>query len=237
MKTVAGRLKFGNGCYLFFGKYLAKLLAFRVRQVYTGRMVTQVRSVLSALSDALETACGWALIAAGFSALLFIDVTGGGSLWSALGGLNAHAQAPPESPAAHDTIPTVEKASAVQFQEDRLLVVPDADSTRSQTDVSDLPTDPTVSDLPADPKASESWMRSLQGRLRSFTIYGEGEQTTSAVAQTQGVARPAAAAPAAIVAAPGSAAQAGSAAAVRPGVSSRIRRAVAAQSDSVRNIR
>lgn len=193
--------------------------------------------MLSALCDALETACGWAVIAAGFSALLFIDVTGGGSLWSALVGLNAHAQAPVESPCAHCTIPVVEQVSAGQFQEDRLLVVSDADSTRPETVVSDSPADPTVSDSPADPKAGESWTRSLQGRLRNFTIYGEGEQTTSAVAQTQSsVAHPAAAAPAVIVAAPGSAAHAGSAAA-RPGVGSRIRRSVATQSDSVRNIR
>lgn len=212
-------------------------------------MAPKVKSVVTILSDAVETAAGWALLAVGVYAALFIDVTGGGSLWNSLRGLSGHAVAVEEMPRAvqkvtvpaHDierNDPNQERFLVIDTPEDRNGMItaqvpaPDAYAKRPEA---------AYTDSPADPKAGKSWKKSLKGELRTFTTYGQGEQTTSASAsagRSAGVSSSRSSnAPVAIAAAGGSAAHLGAASGSRPGVGSRLSGASGAAADSVRNIR
>ena len=95
-------------------------------------------------------------------------------------------------------------------------------------------------DTPADPGAGKTWKRSLKGVLRNFTVYGNGEQTTSAT-MTAGVsagrAAPAPVATPAATGAEGSAARADTVASARPGVGSRLSHGALAASETSRNVR
>lgn len=207
-------------------------------------MAPKVKSVLSAVSDAVETACGWAILAVGLYCAVFMDVTGGGSLWTAVRGLTGHAAAPVDSPAAvrRVTVPAHGVETADPNQERVLVVFEEPKKDGLVAAVAAAPDaylkrpEAAYTDSPADPGAGKDWKKSLKGDLRKFTTYGQGEQapvsaTVAAAPQQQ------APAPVAIVAASGSAARVGAVAAARPGVGSRLSSGSGAQADTVRNIR
>jgi len=78
----------------------------------------------------------------------------------------------------------------------------------------------------------------IQGALRRFTVYGDGEQTTSASMNVGAPGGSVASAPAPAVApTEGSAAQATAAVAARAGVGSRLSRGALSASGSSRNVR
>lgn len=209
-------------------------------------MTAKVKSVLSVTADALETAAGYALVAVGLFAAIFIDITGNGSLWSSTRELHAGAQEGLESPNATRIVKVPTVVSPEKVHEDRILAVFDpapndgmAAAVYQAPDASGKRPEAAFTDTPADPEAGKSWKRSLTGELRSFTVYGKGEQTSSA---TQAMSAPAPApayqAPApAVVAAAGSAAGAPTAAVSRPGLGAHLSRGALSASDSTRNVR
>jgi hypothetical protein len=208
-------------------------------------MTAKVRSVLSIAAEALETAAGYALIAVGIYAVLFVDLTGGGSLWKTMRHIKATSQEGLESPNATRVIKVPTQPIVAKAHEDRMLAVFDeAPPEGSVTalyrapEATGLRPSAAFTDTPADPNSGKTWKRGIQGSLRNFTVYGKGDQTTSAT--MSGVSAPAPAAP--VVAhtpasAEGSPARAETAAASRPGVGSHLSRGALSASDASRNIR
>ena len=93
-------------------------------------------------------------------------------------------------------------------------------------------------DTPADPKSGKTWKRGIKGGLRNFTVYGNGEQTTSAAMTVGAAAAQGSSGPAPTVSgAEGSAAHAETAAVARPGMGSRLSRGALSASDTSRNVR
>lgn len=204
-------------------------------------MTAKVKSVLTVASEALETAAGYALVAVGLYSAIFVDITGSGSLWRNLRNMEAEGH---DVPSATRVIKVPTQAQEDKHYEDRMLAVfdnrpavgevaavvraPDAVEQRSAADMTDSPADEQA--------AAKPWKKSLKGELRSFTVYGQGEQTTSASAS---------AAPASvqenvrIVAVSGApaAAAASAPAAARPGMGSRLSHGALSDSGSSRNIR
>ncbi|MDX6771226.1 MAG: hypothetical protein SF051_16975 [Elusimicrobiota bacterium] len=196
-------------------------------------------------SEALETACGWALYVAIGYAVFFVDMTGRGNLWSHLQSMAKEGKTAP-AVASHDGVrviklgaPEEKRDDGVQMVEYDYLSKPDTQekalvAVNDERRVSDL------TDSPADPAASGDWKRSLKGELRSFQVYGHGSETTSASASVQAApAKPAAgaASPGVVVAAsvPQSAHRQGEGAASRPAIASRARALSQNGSDDVRN--
>jgi hypothetical protein len=205
-------------------------------------MTAKEKSVLSFAGEAIETAAGYALIAVALYAALFVDFTGGGSLWKTMGYLHEGAQEGLESPNATRVIKVATQAPEEKSHEDRILAVFDtgpkeqvAAAVYQAPDATNQRPSAALTDTPADPKAGKSWKRGLTGELRNFTVYGAGQQTTSAsqpqtsaVGQTGSVSVKAASAPqrsadAAVVA--------------RPGLGARMSSGAMASSDVSRNIR
>lgn len=208
-------------------------------------MTAKVKSVLSVAVEALETAAGYALVAVGIYAALFVDLTGSGSLWKTMHHIQATSQEGLESPNATRVIkvptqPIVEKA-----HEDRMLAVfDDAPASGDVTaqyqapDASGQRPSAAFTDTPADPKSGKTWKRGIQGSLRNFTVYGKGDQTTSATMSGAGApARAETTAAHTVAAADGSPARAETSAASRPGVGSRMSRGALSASDTSRNVR
>jgi hypothetical protein len=99
-----------------------------------------------------------------------------------------------------------------------------------------------MTDSPADKTAGKDWRVHIQGQLPAFSVYGRGEETTSA-AVPAGAARSGTAA-AAVRSAPATPAIAGSAfhaagadATPRPGISDHVTRVAASSDDSLNNFR
>lgn len=191
----------------------------------------KAKEAVSWLSDAVETACGWALLVVGFYALIFMDLTGNGSVWNAVRGV------------ARDVAP----ASLTSFLpnegdsgRDRILITSEKRAEPAPVGLS-VPSRQAaaMTDAPAPLAAKRDWQPHLSGKLRRFVVYGEGEQTSSASASvgpapsSQTPAQESA--PTASV--PGSAYRAGTTAASRPGIGTRISRVSSGPADSVRNIR
>ncbi|MCR4296856.1 MAG: hypothetical protein NUW21_15090 [Elusimicrobia bacterium] len=208
-------------------------------------MTAKVKSALTVVSEALETAAGFALVAVGLYAVLFVDMTGGGSLWQTLRHYQATAHEGFESPNATRVIKVPAQAVVEKVHEDRMLAV--FDDAPPQTEVAAVYQAPEAAgrrpeaaftDVPADPNSGKTWKRGLKGELRNFTIYGKGDQTTSA-SMTVGSAPPRDDdSPAySAASAPGSAARAPTEAAARPGVGSRLSRGALAASETSRNVR
>lgn len=211
-------------------------------------MAPKVRSVVSALSEALENAAGWALLAVGVYAALFVDMTGAGSLWSSLRGLSGHAAVVEDAPRAVQkvTVPARDIERADPNQERFLVIEEPKDPNAVVTaqvpapDAYQRRAEAAYTDSPADPQAGKTWKKSLKGELRSFTVYGQGESRSSAsasVGSSTSRQAPAAAQTSSIAAAGGSAARLGAASGSRPGIGSRLSGASGAASDSVRNVR
>ena len=207
-------------------------------------MTAKVKSVLSVAGDAVETAAGYALLAVGIYAAIFVDLTGGGSLWNTMRHMQAASQESIASPNATRVVKVPTQAVEEKVHEDRILAVFDSEPASEtvaavypSADESGQRPSAAFTDTPADPTSGKTWKKSLRGELRHFTVYGKGEQTTSAAASggsarstSSGEQRP-------VVAVEGSAAHAETAAAARPGVGSRMSRGALSASDSSRNVR
>lgn len=207
-------------------------------------MTAKVKSALTVLSEALEAAAGYALVAVGLYAAVFVDMTGGGSLWQALRHHQATAQEGLESPNATRVIKVPTQAVEEKAHEDRILAVFDAPPPAEVAAVFPAPEaagqrpEAAFTDVPADPQSGKTWKRGLKGELRTFTVYGKGDQTTSASMTAAAPAYRADDTPAySAASAPGSAARAPTEAAARPGVGSRMSRGALAASETTRNLR
>lgn len=208
-------------------------------------MTAKVKSALTVLSEALETAAGYALVAVGIYAAIFVDMTGGGSLWKTMRHMQATAHEGLESPNATRVIKVPTQAIAEKVHEDRILAVFDeAPPDGMVTALYQVPgsgnrrPEAAFTDTPAEPTTGKTWKRGIKGELRNFTVYGNGDQTTSATANGGGATSRAAVAEARPVAAAAeSPARAETAAAARPGMSSRLSRGALAASETSRNVR
>lgn len=180
------------------------------------------------LSDAVETACGWALLAVGFYALFFIDLTGNGSAWNALRGV------------ARDAAPIMGLAvlpNEGNAGSDRILIASERRDEPAPAAAA-VPSRPpaAMTDAPAELDAKGDWKTHLTGQLRSFVIYGQGEQTASASASVGPAPSASAKATAPTASVPGSAYRAGATGTARPGIGARVSRVASGPADSVRNI-
>ena len=207
-------------------------------------MSDKVKSVLTIVSEALEAAAGYALVAVGIYAALFVDVTGGGTLWNSLHNLKGMASEAPESPNGVRVIKVPAQVRIEKIHEDRLLAV--FDSQPPVSSVSALYQPPelassrpsaALTDTPADPTSGKTWKRGLNGELRHFTVYGKGEATTSAVGARTSVAAPAQAQVVATVQGSPAKLATETGAVSRPGMSSRLSRGTLAASETSRNVR
>ncbi len=203
-------------------------------------MTAKVKSMLTIVSEVVETAAGYAFLAVGIYSALFIDISGNGSLWNTLRHLQDGGSETAAAPNATRVIKVPTQVVAGKAHEDRILAVFDSAPPVDVAAVYQAPEnaagrpEAAFTDTPADPEAGKSWKVGLKGELRNFTVYGKGDQTTSAAA-----AAPVKAAPASqtVAAASGSAAHAAAESAARPGMGSRLSRGALAASDSSRNIR
>jgi len=206
-------------------------------------MTAKVKSVLTVVSEAVETAAGYALVAVGIYAALFVDMTGGGSLWNTLRHFQQTSQEGIESPNATRVIKVPTQVVAEKVHEDRMLAVfDDAPPATEVAAVYEAPESAAsrpsaaFTDTPADPKSGKTWKKGIKGELRNFTVYGKGDQTTTAAMTLGSAARDDSPAVAAAATA-GSAARSNTEAAARPGVGSRLSRGALAASETSRNVR
>lgn len=204
-------------------------------------MSPKAKSFVSTASDFLETAAGYALVAVGLYAALFVDMTGGGSLWKTLGSMRETAHEGLESPNAMRVIAVPTQPVVEKVHEDRILAVfDDPAPTGKVSAVYQAPDailqrpSAALTDTPADPEAGKTWKRSLSGELRSFTVYGRGEEASVSAKIPRA---PATAAAPAVRPSNGSAAQALAESASRPGIGSRLSRGVLSASETSRNVR
>jgi hypothetical protein len=207
-------------------------------------MTAKVKSVFTVVSEALETAAGYALVAVGIYAALFVDLTGGGSLWNNMRHIKQTSHEGLESPNATRVIKVPTQVVAEKVHEDRILAV--FDSAPPSTEVAALYETPesaaarpsaAFTDTPADPQSGKTWKKGIKGELRNFTVYGKGDQTTTASMTVGSAVREEASPAFAAAATSGSAARAPTEAASRPGVGARMSRGALAASDSSRNVR
>lgn len=220
-------------------------LARRERRAYTERMAPKVKEAIGVMSDALETALGWAFCAVALYALLFVNMTGNGTLWDSLKGVVMDAPVPtPKDAAVQTRVVPVRPVDAMEKAQNRMLMVPDVPDKEFSVAVL-AQAQPgraadQITDAPRDAKAGKDWRKHLSGSLRTFTVYGQGEERSSASASA-GTAQAApaseAAAPAPTPATAVSAYRAGFAAEARPGVTNHVSQVGAGVSDGVRNIR
>jgi len=183
-------------------------------------------------SDAIETACGWALLALTLYALIFMDLTGNGSAWNSLRGV------------ARDAAP-VTRVSVVPHEDaggrDRMLIA--SSGQEQSTPAAAQRPAAAMTDAPAERASKGDWKAHLTGKLRSFVVYGQGEQTTSASVSaspsSSGVGASSSQSPAAAPtpAVPGSAYRAGASAVARPGIGARVSNVASGPADSVRNFK
>lgn len=207
-------------------------------------MTAKVKSVLTVASEVFETVAGYALVAVGIYAALFVDVTGGGSLWKSLNHIQEVSSEGVQSPNATRVIKVPTQAIETKVHEDRILAVFDEPEPEGMVaavyqapDASGQRPSAALTDTPAEPTSGKSWKKGLKGELRNFTVYGKGEEATVAsMAAGSSLPKAAAREPAVAVAA-GSAAHAHTEAASRPGMSSRLSRGALSASETSRNVR
>ena len=207
-------------------------------------MTAKARSLLTVVSEAVETAAGYALVVVGIYSAIFVDVTGNGSLWKSMHHFQSVAQESLQSPNATTVIKVPTQPLHEKVHEERMLAV--FDEAPPSGTVAAVYQDPAASgmrpsaaftDTPSDPNSGKTWKRGLKGVLRHFTVYGTGEQTTSASATDGAGSAPISVSAPKVVAAAGSAARAETVAAARPGVGSHLPHGALAASDTSRNIR
>lgn len=208
-------------------------------------MTAKARSLFAVVSEAVETAAGYALVVVGIYSAIFVDVTGNGSLWKSMHHFQTTSQESLQSPNATTVIKVPTQPLVGKVHEERMLAVFDEEPLSGT--VAAVYQDPATAgmrpsaaftDTPADPNSGKTWKRNLKGVLRNFTVYGNGEQTTAASASGGGgSARTTAASATKEVAAVGSAARAETVAAARPGVGTRMSHGALGASDTSRNVR
>lgn len=204
-------------------------------------MSPKAKSFASTASDFVETAAGYALIAVGLYAALFVDLTGSGSLWNTMGSMRETAHEGLESPNATRVIAVPTQPVVEKVHEDRILAVFDDPTPTGQVAALYQAPDAVLqrpsaalTDTPADPGAGKSWKRGLSGELRSFTVYGRGEEASVSAKMM----RAPSVSPAPVVRpSNGSAAQSVAESSSRPGISSRLSRGALSASETSRNIR
>ena len=216
-------------------------------------MAPKVKAALGVVSGALETMCGWAFCVVALYALLFMNLTGNGCLWDSLRGVVQDAA--PER--ARDGVRVEMRVVPVRppdmaRAQNRMLAIPDSDTALNvRVEAPDQGRQPgQITDAPADATAKKDWRPHLNGRLRTFTVYGQGEQSSSAAIPARGSAGgavvrsvAATAASASIASAPTPAA-AGSAYRIgamtgeaRPGISDHVSSEDSGGADGLRNFR
>ncbi|HXT02504.1 MAG TPA: hypothetical protein VN915_17665 [Elusimicrobiota bacterium] len=195
-------------------------------------MAPKVKAAMGALTDALETALSWAFVAVAAYALLFVNMTGNGSLWDSLRGvvLDEPAKAAPTVSVVTRVVPD-RPVDAMEKAQNRMLMVPEVPEKEFSVPVV-AQNQPArladqITDAPADAKAGKDWRKHLTGSLRTFTVYGEGEQHSSASASAASGGAISSRPPSVAAAAPtpataSSAYRAGLGAEARPGVSDHI---------------
>ena len=210
-------------------------------------MAPKVKEALSWLSEAAETAAGWATVVLIAYALLFMDLNGNGRLVDTFSAAAREALglAPaPKAVAVQTRVVPVRPVDEAKVAQDRMFAIPEEPQQEIRVPVAanDQPRPEQMTDAPADASAGKDWRKHLSTKLRTFTVYGRGDETSSASASAANApasASGAGAVPAPTPAASGSAARLGSSApaVARPGVSSRVSRVGEAPADSVRNFR
>lgn len=201
-------------------------------------MTVKVRSMLTVVSEVVETAAGYAFLAVGIYSALFLDISGNGSLWNTMRHLRGAASETAAAPNATRVIKVPTQVVAGKAREDRILAVFDEASPENAVAV--YPAPESAGDRPqavfTDPEAGKTWKVGLKGELRDFTVYGKGDQTSTAAAPAEAPA-PSPAAAQTVVAASGSAAHAAAESTARPGMGSRLSRGALAASETSRNVR
>jgi hypothetical protein len=200
-------------------------------------------------SEALETACGWALYVAIAYAVFFVDFTGRGPVWSHVASMWREGR-PAPAVAKHEGVRVIKLGAPSEKRDDGVGLVAQLDykyltgQREEEKAVVGVNHDRRVemTDAPADLEASskKDWKRSLQGELRTFAVYGNGEQTSSASSGGQAAYKAPAReqALAANAAVPQSAYAAGAdSPTARPAISGRARALSQNGSDSVRNFK
>jgi hypothetical protein len=205
--------------------------------------MSKIKAAVGGLNGVMETVCGWALGACAAYALLFVNLTGDGSLWGSLVGAVQN-----EMPVADSNVPTrtyvlpAKPYDASDREQNRMLMVPDSNqalvvtvedpSRRPAAAMTDAPADKTRGAGPKD------WRVHLKGELPTFTVYGRGDETSSASMSARGSVASAATSARAMPVVVGSAFHAAEAdpdATPRPGVSDRASAVHAEGDDGMRN--
>ena len=210
-------------------------------------MAPRVKIAMGVMSEVLEMACGWAFVAVALYAMLFLNLTGNGTLWDSLRGIVGDAgPAPLLTNARVQTrvvpVRPIDDVEAKTKAQNRMLLIPNEPEQEFKVPVLAQPGRGAdqITDAPADASAGKDWQRHLNGSLRTFTVYGNGEQGSSASASAgsaKGTQSARAAAPAGSPATEVSAYHAGITAEARPGVSDHVSQVGAGVGDGVRNFR
>lgn len=196
-------------------------------------MAPKVKAAVDVVTDAFSTALSWALCAVAVYALLFVNMTGNGTLWDSIRGvvLDEPVRVPSDVSVQNRVVP-VRPVDAMEKAQNRMLMVPEAPEKEFTVPVvaqnQPVRHADQITDAPADAKAGKDWRKHLTGSLRTFTVYGEGDEHSSASASAmsapassgRSAATFASAAPTPATAS--SAYRAGLGAAARPGVSDHI---------------
>ena len=139
-------------------------------------------------SSALETVCGWAVCAGVSYALLFLNLTGDGSLWNSLVGTVQNAlPAASEQVATRTYVIPAKPVDRETREQDRMLMIPENDtaalavtvqdpSRRSYAALTDAPRDMTG-------RGSKDWRVHLKGELPAVAVSGPAEQSSTAIAR------------------------------------------------------
>lgn len=209
-------------------------------------MAPKVKEAVGWISEAVETAAGWAIVAVALYGLLFVDMTGNGRLWDAIRGVaqdSFSAKPATRGDVAVEVrrVPVRPPDMSVKAQ-NRMLLIPEVPDREIDVAVvaSQQPAAAAdrVTDAPADAHAGKDWRVHLKGELRRFTVYGQGEERSSAsAAVSQGPLATAVADSAPTPATAASAYRVGSGAAARPGIGARVTPVSDGAADGVRNFR
>jgi hypothetical protein len=209
-------------------------------------MAPKVKEAVDWAKEAVETACGWAAVVVVAYALLFMDFNGNGRLIDSIKGAAQEAMgvAPAPRPVALRTrVVPVRPVDEAKVAQDRMFAIPEVANEEIRVPVvaADQPrVADEMTDAPADTNAKGDWRKHLTSSLRSFTVYGRGDQSSSASASaSKGTAATKVSAPAPTAAVAVSAFSQGSStpAQARPGVSDHVSRVGEAPADGVRNFR
>jgi hypothetical protein len=206
-------------------------------------MAPKVKEAMSCLSDAMEMAAGCALVVVAAYAILLVDLTGNGRLWDAARGLafDSTAPAPLQNTAVVTRAVPVRPQGLEERAQSRMLVLPEVPDKEVKVAVlaSEQPfRAEALTDALSDAQPGKDWRVHLNGGLRTFTVYGKGDERSSASASATASAAPAAAVvPAPTPAVAASAYRAGAASGARPGISDHVARISGVSGDGVRNFR